>query len=468
LLDYYAGAAVYVQASRHEGFGMSVAEAMLAGCVPVTTNAGALEEVTGSCGVRLSSAEPAEVARGIVAALALPDAERKAIRARVLELFPLSKRGRELQQLIEPLLSGRAAGQTMSTRETPFVSIIMPVRNEANFIRRSAQAVLDQDYPRDRMEIIVADGRSSDGTRNIVEELRRKHSHLHLIDNPGEFVSFGLNAALRIARGEIVVRVDGHCEIAPDYVSRCVLHLLEGNIDGVDCVGGPIETIGETYSARAIAAAMSSTFGVGGSAFRVARNSERLVDTVPFPALRRETIESTGPFDEELVRNQDDEYSYRLRKLGRKILLAPDIRSRYYSRAGLGKLWRQYFQYGYWKVRVLQKHSRQMSTRQFVPPLFVITLLLLLLTAPFFTVAQTLLAAVVTVYLVVAFAASLVAAAKSEWRLLPLLPPAFVIIHLAYGAGFLLGMLKFWKRWGDRSDQLNDIRLSADYADFTD
>jgi succinoglycan biosynthesis protein ExoA len=444
LLDYYASAAVYVQASRHEGFGMSVAEAMLAGCVPVTTNAGALAEVTGGCGVRLSSAEPAEVARGIVAALALPDEERKGIRARILELFPLSKRGRELEQLIEPFLDRRAAAQT---RETPFVSIIMPVRNEANFIRRSLQAVLDQDYPRERMEIIVADGRSSDGTRNIVEEIRREHSSLHLIDNPGEIVSFGLNAALRIAKGEIVVRVDGHCEIASDFVSRCVQHLIE---DEVDCVGGPIETIGETYSARAIAAAMSSTFGVGGSAFRVAKNSQRLVDTVPFPAFRRDTIESAGPFDEELVRNQDDEYSYRLRKFGQKILLAPDIRSRYYSRAGLGQLGRQYFQYGYWKVRVLQKHSRQMSARQFVPPLFVVMLLLLLLSAPFFSWAQTLFATVVAVYLVVSLAASLIAA-RSDWRLLPLLPPAFMIMHLAYGAGFLLGMLKFWKRWGDRT-----------------
>jgi glycosyltransferase involved in cell wall biosynthesis len=462
LLDYYARAAVYVQASRHEGFGLSVAEAMLAGGVPVTTGAGALEEVTGNCGVRLSSTDPAEVARAIVTALDLPDEARTAMRARILEHFPLSKRGRELQQFVEPYLGDNPAADLI---ETPFVSVVMPVRNESSFIRRSVQAVLGQDYPPDRIEIIVADGRSSDSTREIVAQLQQAHSQLQLIDNAGEIVSFGLNAALRIARGEIIVRVDGHCEIAPDYVRRCVWHLMK---DEIDCVGGPIETIGETYSARVIAAAMSSTFGVGGSAFRVTMKSRRLVDTVPFPALKRETIASAGPFDEELVRNQDDEYSYRLRKLGRKILLAPDIRSRYHSRADLRKLWRQYFQYGYWKVRVLQKHPRQMSARQFVPPTFVLTLLLLLLTAPFFAVAQTLLAAVVAVYLIVTFAASLVAAAKSEWRLLPLLPPAFIIIHLAYGSGFLLGLLKFWKRWGDRADRLNEIRLSADYADFTD
>jgi glycosyltransferase involved in cell wall biosynthesis len=324
------------------------------------------------------------------------------------------------------------------------VSIIMAVRNEASFIGRSVRAVLAQDYPRDRMEIIIADGISIDRTRQIVEALQLQNSNLHLIENPGKIVSFGLNAALRIARGEIVIRVDGHCEIATDYVRRCVRHLSEHSID---CVGGPVQTIGETYTARAIAGAMSSAFGVGGSAFRVGSGAARLVDTVPFAGLRRETIERIGPFDEELVRNQDDEYSYRLRKLGGRILLSPDIQSRYYSRAGLDKLWRQYFEYGYWKVRVLQKHSRQMSARQFVPPLFVMTLLLLLLAAPIFRFAQFLLAGILIAYAALNFGAAVFASGKTQWRLLPALPLAFTIIHLAYGSGFLVGMLKFWKRW---------------------
>jgi succinoglycan biosynthesis protein ExoA len=328
--------------------------------------------------------------------------------------------------------------------ESPLVSIIMAVRNEASFISRSLAAVLAQDYPLDRMEIIIADGSSIDNTRKIVEELQQQNSNLRLLDNPGKIVSFGLNAALRVAKGEIIIRVDGHCEIATDYVRRCVQHLNE---DKVDCVGGAVHTVGETYIARAIAAAMSSTFGVGGSAFRVGSAAARFVDTVPFAAFRRETIERTGPFDEELVRNQDDEYSYRLRKLGGRILLSPDIQSRYYSRAGLGKLWRQYFEYGYWKVRVLQKHSRQMSVRQFVPPLFVMTLLLLLGAAPLLTFAQLLLAAIVIGYAALNLGTSVIAAGKTQWRLLPVLPLAFTIIHLAYGSGFLVGMLKFWKRW---------------------
>lgn len=333
-------------------------------------------------------------------------------------------------------------------QSTLFVTVLMPVRNEAGFIRSSVSAVLAQDYPRDRMEIIIADGLSSDGTRAVIGELGANNPNVRLIDNPKKIVSTGLNAALRIAKGEIIVRVDGHCEIAPDYVRRCVTHLLTKEIH---CAGGPLDTVGETYTARAIAAAMSSTFGVGGSAFRVSTHGARLTDSVPFPAYRRETIERVGPFDEELVRNQDDEYNYRLRKLGGHILLAPDIRSRYYSRASLRKLWKQYLQYGYWKVRVLQKHWRQMSVRQFVPPLFVLTLLVAGLTAPLLSISRFLLAATVTAYALLNLTASIWVGRKAGWRLLPLLPLAFTIIHLAYGLGFLAGMLRFANRWGDHT-----------------
>src|SRR5438445_2255635 len=249
-------------------------------------------------------------------------------------------------------------------QKSPFVSIIIPVRDDAVFIERSLRAVLAQDYPHDRMEVIVADGFSEDGTRELISRISDSHPNVRLIDNPGKIVSTGLNAALRLAKGDIIIRVDGHCEIASDYVRRCVEHLTQ---DEIDCVGGPLQTVGETYQARAIAAAMSSTFGVGGSAFRVGITDSQLTDTVPFPAYWRQTIQRAGPFDEELVRNQDDEYNYRLRKLNGRILLSPDVRSRYYSRASFRKLWKQYFQYGFWKVRVMQKHPRQMRARQFLP-----------------------------------------------------------------------------------------------------
>ena len=333
---------------------------------------------------------------------------------------------------------------------TPLTTIIMPIRNEADYIERSLGAVLAQDYPAEYMEILVVDGMSDDGTREYIQSLLPQHPHLQLIDNPAQIVAPGFNEALRRARGEIIVRVDGHCEIAPDYVRQCVTHLQNSDIDGV---GGPIETIGETDESRVIALAMSSRFGVGGSAFRTIKDRSLLVETVPFPAYTRETIQKNGYLDEELVRNQDDEYNYRLLKAGGKILLASDIRSRYYSRGTLRSLWRQYFQYGYWKVRVLQKHPRQMRARQFVPPLFAFALTTTAVTGPFFHFARLLGFAISGAYLLVNLIASGVTAVRNAQsqsrRALFLLPPIFGILHLGYGFGFLLGLVKFWRRWQD-------------------
>lgn len=333
-----------------------------------------------------------------------------------------------------------------------FVSVVMPVRNEAAFIANSLKAVLSQDYPSEQMEVIVADGMSTDGTRQIVAQ----HSGVRLINNPGRIVPTGLNLAIEQAHGEIIVRVDGHCEIAHDYVRRCVDHLLN---DGVDAVGGPLDTIGQTPLANVIAAAMSSSFGVGGSAFRTRRNETMLTDTVAFPAYRRSLIARAGPFDEELVRNQDDEYNYRLCEMGAKILLASDVHCRYYSRSSLSSLWRQYFQYGYWKVRVMQKHPGEMRLRQFVPPLFVTVLLLSLLTMLFVDGGWLIFVLVSGSYLVANLAASVVTATKTTaTKSTLLLPVVFATLHISYGLGFLVGLVKFWNRWRSSNKRLDEQR----------
>jgi succinoglycan biosynthesis protein ExoA len=210
-----------------------------------------------------------------------------------------------------------------------------------------------------------------------------------------------------------------------------------------------METIGETPMAKAIAIGMSSPFGVGNSAFRTTSGKSILVDTVPFPAYTRKVIERGGLYDEELVRNQDDEYNYRIRELGGKILLADDVCSTYFSRASLKGLWKQYFEYGFWKVRVLQKHPRQMSPRQFVPPLFVLGLLgsSLLSVLPALRHLSPILP---LLYLFANLSASFYTAAKKGWKHLPYLPLVFAILHLSYGVGFLVGLVNFWNRWGDK------------------
>jgi hypothetical protein len=211
-----------------------------------------------------------------------------------------------------------------------------------------------------------------------------------------------------------------------------------------------METIGETPMAKAIAIGMSSPVGVGNSAFRTTSGKSMLVDTVPFPAYTRKAIERAGLYDEELVRNQDDEYNYRIRERGGKILLADDVRSTYFSRASLKGLWKQYFQYGFWKVRVLQKHPRQMSPRQFAPPLLVLGLLgsALLAVSPGlrpFSLAIPLL------YVLANLLGSFYTAVRRSWNYLLYLPAIFAILHISYGLGFLTGLVRFWNRWGDKT-----------------
>ncbi len=338
----------------------------------------------------------------------------------------------------------------------------MPIRNEALNISSALSRVFAQDYPSDSMELLVADGMSDDKTRQIVWDFSVSHPEMNIrvLNNPGKIVPTGMNIAMRQAKGEIIIRVDGHCIIASDYVRRCVEHIQK---EGVDGVGGPMESIGETSVAKAIAIGMSSPFGVGNSAFRTTTNQSMLVDTVPFPAYTREVIQRAGFYDEELVRNQDDEYNYRIRELGGTILLADDVRSSYFSRTSLRALWRQYFQYGFWKIRVLQKHPLQMSPRQFAPPALALALLfsallgLVPLIRPLDAALGSLARAVgllalvpPLLYVMANLAASVITSAKRGWNYLPLLPVTFAILHIGYGLGFLLGLVRFATRWGDR------------------
>jgi succinoglycan biosynthesis protein ExoA len=327
-----------------------------------------------------------------------------------------------------------------------FVTVIMPIRNEAVFIRRSLGAVLAQNYPHERLEIIIADGMSTDGTGDVVAQLANAHPAVRVtvVENPEKIVPTGMNRALALAKGDVIVRVDGHTVIAPDYVCQCVAALHRS---GADNVGGRMEAISESRFGRAVAITTSSRFGVGGARFHYS-DREEWVDTVYMGAWKREIFDHIGLFDEEQVRNQDDEFNYRLLSHGGKILLCPRIKSRYYNRSTPRSLWRQYFQYGYWKVRVMQKVTRQMRMRQFVPPLFVATLLFSFLITPFSEMAKWVLGLTLGSYMVANIGISALAAAREEWNLFPPIFLSFSMLHIAYGAGFLVGLVRFWNRWG--------------------
>lgn len=332
-----------------------------------------------------------------------------------------------------------------SVNQKPLVSIVMPVYNESAYIGRSLTSIINQTYPRELMEIVIADGMSTDDTRDVISQIRDDSKiSILIVDNAKQIAPAGLNRAIAKANGNIIIRVDGHCEIESDYVANCVKHLQAGK---AECVGGPIETVGETLQARSIAAAMSSTFGVGGSAFRTIDDQEMYVDTVAFPGYKKEIFDEVGGFNEELIRNQDDEFNYRIRKSGGRILLSPDIRSLYYSRSSFKSLWRQYFQYGYWKIRVFQLHPKQTSARQFVPFVFVSSVIIFAASIVFSSIGKWALVVVLGLYFLVSLAATIKAAQKISIAAAPYIFFSFAILHFSYGLGFIVGLFAFWNRW---------------------
>ncbi len=334
---------------------------------------------------------------------------------------------------------------------TPAVTVILPIRNEAAYIECGLKAIADQDFL-ESVEILISDGMSTDETRRIIHDFSDRHPQLQIqiLDNPDHIVPTGFNIALRQAKGEIIIRVDGHTIIAPDYVRQCVDALHRTNADNV---GGKMNAIGVTLFGEATALATSSPFGIGGGRFHYS-DKEEWVDTVYMGAWPRRVFEKIGLFDEELVRDQDDEFNYRLRENGGRILLSPAIKSEYTVRSSPKALWKQYYQYGFWKVRVLQKHPRQMRLRQFVPPLLVasLSLSLLMLFIPYIPHPFSLIpfSLIMGFYMLANLCASLMTAARRGWEYIFLLPLIYAILHLSYGIGLLAGLLKFVNRWGDK------------------
>lgn len=319
----------------------------------------------------------------------------------------------------------------------PMVTVIMPVLNEAAFIRRSLGAVLAQDYPQDRLEILVVDGGSGDGTGPIVQDLLKAWPRSCLLNNPRRIQSAALNIGIRAATGEIIIRVDGHTLIEPDYVKTCVRLLAGGEFENV---GGLMRPVGTTYYGKAIALATTSPFGIGGSKFHYSER-EQHVDTVYMGAFRRTIFDRVGLFDEQLKINEDYEFNYRLRQAGGKILLSPALKSTYVPRQSLRALWRQYFQYGRWKVRMLQKHPESLRWRQTAPPVFVGAMAAGSIAGLFWRPARWLLACLSGSYLLATGVASTIAARRGGWRFLPILPIIFAAIHWAWGLGFWYGLL---------------------------
>jgi succinoglycan biosynthesis protein ExoA len=316
--------------------------------------------------------------------------------------------------------------------EEPLVSVVMPVRNEGGRIERSVLSVLDQDYPADRLEVIAVVGTSTDDTRDVLQRIAAGDSRLRILDNPDGRTPVGLNLGVRAARGEYIARVDGHAWVDRDFISSGMETIRRTGCDGV---GGVTRHEGEGPIGSAIALAMTSRLGVGNS-FRVV-GAEREVDTFAFPLYRREVFERVGLFDEDLLRNQDDELNHRIRRAGGRLVFAPTMGSSYLVRSSVSALWSQYWQYGRFRFATVAKHRRPGAARQLAPPALVSGLaagLALDAASGGGWYAGRVLAAC---YALLLLAGGLVAATSARRPLLaPLVAVACGAMHLSYGAGF--------------------------------
>ncbi len=322
----------------------------------------------------------------------------------------------------------------------PFVSVLMPVRNEAAFIGKLVGAVLAQDYARDRFEVIVADGMSTDGTREILASLHAQDARLSVIDNPQRMVSAGLNAALAVSRGDVIIRVDGHSLIAPDFIRQNVA-LLDEHPEAWS-VGGPIRHRATTTFGKAVAVAMSHPLGVGNALHRYPEYAG-YCEGAAFPAIRRWVFDRIGTFDVRLVRNQDDEFNYRITHAGGKVYLSPRVQYAYFVRERVRQLFRQYFQYGFWRIPVIEKHRRPTTVRQTVPSLFYLVCALLAI-AGAETREPLVAAGLPGVYVLALLGAGVGAIRKHGVRVAARVPLAIATLHAAYGLGLGYGL---WARF---------------------
>lgn len=327
----------------------------------------------------------------------------------------------------------------------PFVSVIVPCLNEKGTIYHLLDAIYAQTYPRGKMEVVIADGLSQDGTRAEIEAFRRAHTDLsvHVVDNPARIIPAALNCAIRAARGEVIVRLDAHSAPYPDYIERCLEALGAGmgeNVGGV----WEIRPGGRGWMAASIAAAAAHPLGAGDARYRLA-SRPAAVDTVPFGAFRRALIDRIGGFDETLLTNEDYEFNARVRASGGRVWLEPRIRSVYFARSSLRGLARQYWRYGYWKCRMLRRYPGTLRWRQALPPVFVASLLALLAVAVFLPQARFLLTLETGLYAIGLLAAGLEAALRQRnFALFLGLPLAVATMHLAWGGGFLWNIITRW------------------------
>lgn len=317
------------------------------------------------------------------------------------------------------------------------VSVVMPVYNEGKYIKKCIDSLLEQDYPLAKMEWIFVDGNSNDETVNIITNYASKHPGLiYVYSNPKKIVSFAMNIGISKSRGKYIIRLDAHADYPSDYISKCIYYLEQKNADNV---GGVAETKANSFVGKAIAKMLSSKFGVGNSQFRT-NGKSGYVDTVPFGAFKRDVFKKYGGYDERLVRNQDNEMNFRIRKNGGKIYLANDIRFSYYCRDSVKGIALMAKENGKWNVITMKLCKGAMGIRHFIPLVFVISILSLLILGFFYKFFWLFLGAEMLTYLTLDIVFSF--KNRSSFAEMVALLVLFPIFHISYGCGSIIGFLK--------------------------
>jgi len=332
-------------------------------------------------------------------------------------------------------------------RNFPLVSIIVPCRNEKHFIEKCLDSINNQDYPKDKLEVLVIDGASSDGTSIILSKLVQKRLNLRIFFNPRMVTPISMNIGIRNAKGAAIIRMDAHAEYSNDYISKCVQALFSNNnVVNIGNVGGRVAILPskDTLTARAIAFSISNIAGSAGSTYKISSNDKPIeVDTVFGGCYRREIFEKIGLFDERLTRSQDMEFNMRLKKTGGKIMLFPDIVVNYYPKSNFREFFVHNFWDGVWAVYPLKFVKMPFKLRHYIPLIFFLGLFSLSMIALFWRPAILVLAVSIVFYFAVSLCFSLgIAIREKDWRYVFLMPIAFAIRHFGYGAGSAWGMIR--------------------------
>ncbi len=321
------------------------------------------------------------------------------------------------------------------------VSIICPTFNEENYICKCLDSLINNNDNKYKSEFIIVDGLSTDKTREILNRFR-VNSNIIIKDNPKRYVSNGLNIGIKSSTGDIIIRIDAHCEYPSNYITNIVDSFLELNADNV----GPVcKTIAANDStmANAIAIGISHWFGVGNSMFRIGTKKNIETDTVPFGCFKREIFDKIGFFDEDLIRNQDDEFNGRIKKNGGKIFLVASIVVDYVARDSISKLSKMYYQYGLFKPLVNKKLKMPTSIRQFFPVVFVLGLVFGFALSFLSNIILFLYIFVVLLYIILLISISVkLSIINKKSGTLKLLPIVFFSLHLSYGIGYIIGIYR--------------------------